>query len=330
MSAKCLWHSVCCLFVSGSCCWLRISKELQFEKESFMSRYRKIFVKMWGDIKFRNLSASGASAQTLWFFLLTSPLTTRIPGISLSGEAGFSESMNWSLESFRKVFQEICMKGMVRSDWQARLIWVPKAILYNKPENPNVVRGWKDTWNEIPECSLKLEIYEELKEYLQELGEGFVKAFEEACLKPLPNQEQEQEQDIPPSEGVIKNHTSKNSSLEEIKQTKSFENKLASRGTHPRLKIFVDEYLLSKGQEYIIGDYRAEGGAAKRTHTKIPDDENFRQAVRAYLANPEKRLTENGHPFLWFIRDLNRWAIQAQGDTHEQRKSNNKYDDLYE
>ena len=302
-----------------------------------MSRYRKIFVKMWGDSKFRTLSAPSPNAQTLWFFLLTGPQTTRIPGVSLSGEAGFAEKMRWSLEGFRKAFQEVFKKGMVKADWNAHLIWSPKAIFYNKPENPNVVKGWKDTWDEIPECYLKNEIYHALETCLKEMGEAFLKAFQEACSKPLPkplaNQEQEQEQEqeyIPPLEGGIKNSTAENSSLEESKQTKPTKNKLGSSNTHPRLKIFLEEYLLSKGQEYIIGDYRSEGGAAKRTESKLPDDEKFRQAVRAYLANPEQRLIENGYPFLWFIRDLNRWASQAQGDAHDQRKSNNKYEDICE
>jgi len=281
-------------------------------------------VKMWGDSKFRSLSAPEANAQTLWFFLLTGPQTTRIPGLIASGEAGLSEVIDWNLEGFRKAFQELFQKGMVKADWKARLIWIPKAIFYNRPENPNVVKGWKDTWDEMPECELKQEAFQQLENFMKDLGESFHKAFQEACSKPsgktLPNQEQEQEQEqetISPSEAGLKTSSPK------------LESDPMQARTHSRLILFADEYLLAKGQNYIVGNYQAEGGAAKRTMAKIPDDSLYRQAVRAYLAHNEKRLTDNGHSFLWFIRELNRWVMKAQGDTNA-RKNAVHYDELCE
>ncbi|PJA20842.1 MAG: hypothetical protein COX62_04015 [Deltaproteobacteria bacterium CG_4_10_14_0_2_um_filter_43_8] len=304
-----------------------------------MSRYRKIFIKMWGDGKFRNLTLSGPNGQTLWFFLLTGPQTTRIPGLFSSGEAGFAETIGWPIEGFRKVFREVLTQGMVRVDWKARLVWVPKAIHYNRPENPNVIKGWKDTWDEMPECALKLEAWRELQSFIEGLGEGFLKAFEQSCLEPslktLPNQEQEQEQEqefIPPSEGRTKSPNQKEpSALAEVKQPESSrtETDPTKSRTHPRLEIFADEYLMAKGQEYLVGNFKEEGGAAKRTETKIPDESLYRQAVRAYLACTDKRLAENGFPFMWFIRELNRWVTKAQGDAHVRRDSG-KYDSVCE
>lgn len=312
-----------------------------------MSRFRKVFVKMWGDSKFRSLSAPDANGQTLWFFLLTGPQTTRIPGLFSTGEAGFAEKIGWSLEGFRKAFSEIASKGMVKADWKAQLIWVPKAIHHNIPENPNVVKGWKDTWEEMPECDLKLKAYEEIEGFLKGLGETFLKAFQESCSKPLanpfgnplpnplgnrlPNQEQEQEP-LPPSEGgTCRSSFQNNFNPPDVKLGELIQSgpDLNRARTHPRLEIFMGEYLLAKGQHYLVGNYREEGGAARRTQSKIPDDEHYRQAVRAYLANQEKRLAENGHPFLWFIRELNRWATLARGDTHV-RKHPGKYDHLCE
>lgn len=144
-------------------------------------------------------SLRGHQRQDWFSFWQTGPQTTRIPGLFSSGEAGFAETIGWPIEGFRKVFREVFAQGMVKVDWKARLVWVPKAIHYNRPENPNVVKGWRDTWDEMPECDLKLEAWQELKAFIEGLGEGFVKAFEQACqkpsLKPLPNQEQEQEQE---------------------------------------------------------------------------------------------------------------------------------------
>lgn len=317
-----------------------------------MSRYRKIFIKMWGDVKFRNLTTPGPNGQTLWFFLLTGPQTTRIPGLFSVGVAGFAELIGWPIEGFRKAFQEIFDQGMVQVDWKARLVWVPKAIHYNRPENPNVVKGWKDTWDEMPECDLKLEAWRELKAFIEDLGEGFAKAFEQACqkpiLKPLPNQEQEQEQEQkqdkerraenfqhPKADTKKCQEPQEPSTPVEVKQSGHVTGNVDPNRTrtNSRLEIFADEYLMAKGQEYLVGNFREEGGAAKRTETKIPDEKIFRQAVRAYLANNEKRLVENGHPFMWFIRELNRWVLkgneaQAQGERDAKRK--NEYSSVCE
>ncbi|MCP5468563.1 MAG: hypothetical protein H7A32_04765 [Deltaproteobacteria bacterium] len=297
-----------------------------------MSRYRKIYVKLWGDKKFRSLSSPDANGQTLWLFLLTGPQTTRIPGLFSSGEAGLAEIVGWSLEGFRKAFREAFLEGMVEADWDARLVWIPKAIYYNRPENPNVVKGWKDTWEEMPECTLKLKVFQQLKDYMKGLGEAFTKAFQEACQKPLANQEQEQEQELlPPSEGAAGTCRGPSSSGE-VKQTGHPESKNSAPTracSHPRLILFAEEYLQAMGRAYIVGSYEVEGGAAKRTVAKIPDESLYRQAVRAYLANNENRIRDNGHGYLWFVRELNRWTTKARGENHGS-KNITKYDELYE
>jgi hypothetical protein len=160
-----------------------------------MARYRKIDIRMWGDSRFRELSSPSPSAKYLWVFLLTGPQTSNIPGLFRSGEMALSEELGWSIEGFRKAFAELLAKGLVKADWKARVVWVPNAIKYNAPDNPNVVKSWRTAWDEIPECELKAEAYERLKTSTKGLGEGFAKAFTEGCAKGLANQEQEQEQE---------------------------------------------------------------------------------------------------------------------------------------
>jgi len=152
-------------------------------------------------------------------FLLTGPQTSNIPGLFRAGEMALAEELEWSLEEFRKAFEEASSKGLVKSDWKARVVWIPNAIKYNRPENPNVVKGWRTAWDEIPECPLKVEAHAKLIGFTEAQGVGFAKAFIETCAKPLPNQEQEQEQentlpqtafaDVParPSEGNISKPT---------------------------------------------------------------------------------------------------------------------------
>lgn len=160
-------------------------------------RYSKVFRRMWNDAKFRRLSGPEANAQTLWLRLLTGPELTNIPGVFVGGEAALAEALGWDLEGFRKAFAEVFREGLVKADWKARLVWVPKAIHYNRPESPNVIRSWRTQWDELPECALKAEAYRHLKAFVEGLSEPFGRAFVEALPDPSPNQEQEQEQEIP-------------------------------------------------------------------------------------------------------------------------------------
>lgn len=185
------------------------------------SRYRKIEVRMWGDLKFRDLSPLPACGQGLWLFLLTGPHTGPIPGLFRTGRAAMAEELNWDLEAFDKAFGEVFQQGMVEADWKAKVVWIPKAIECNRPESPNVVLSWGGEWDLIPECALKCDAYESLKASIYGLGEAFAKAFDKAfakpCLKPsakaMPktcaNQEQEQEQEqdkaLPPAQPVLVN-----------------------------------------------------------------------------------------------------------------------------
>lgn len=187
-----------------------------------MSRYRKIEVRTWSDEKFRKLSAIPPSGQGLWFFLLTGPHTTAIPGLFRAGRAAMAEELNWEQEDFDEAFREVSDKGMAKADFKAKLVWLPNAIRHNKPESPNVVRGWRVELDLLPECELKREAMVGIRKALERAGASFVKAFDEllmpekddleksstkastkpslkASSKASPNQEQEQEQEYPSS-----------------------------------------------------------------------------------------------------------------------------------
>jgi hypothetical protein len=185
-----------------------------------MARYRKLDVRMWADEKFRKLSAPRPNAQSLWVYLLAGPHTTSLPGLSSIGEAALAEALGWPLPAFRRCFRELADLGMVRADWNARVVWVPNAIRYNPPPNYKVVVGWKVHWEEIPECGLKAEALRALRDGLPDkepIRKAFAKAFGVGppgatangsangtpngsgygIGKGMPIQEQEQEQDTP-------------------------------------------------------------------------------------------------------------------------------------
>lgn len=149
-----------------------------------MATYRAIHVKMWGDVKFRRLSAPPPNAQFLWIYLLTGPHTTNIPGLFSAGEAQLAEALDWPLEGFRERFQELFRDGLLEFDWRARLVFIPNAIKHNGPDNPNMVKSWKRTWEDLPECELKMIAYEHFDGFLKRLGEPFAKPFRELLAKP--------------------------------------------------------------------------------------------------------------------------------------------------
>jgi len=95
------------------------------------------------------------------------------------------------MEDLLEAFEEVSAQGMAKADFNtAPLAFIPNAIKHNPPQSPNVVKSWRGTWSDLPECPLKLEIWQTLKAFLDGMGEAFREAFAESCPKPSPNQEQ--------------------------------------------------------------------------------------------------------------------------------------------
>lgn len=137
-------------------------------------RYRKIVTRLWGDERFQGLSRPQPNAQTLWLYLLTGPHTTAIPGLFAAGESGLTEALSWPLRAFRKAWREIERAEMARADWRARVVWIPKAITYNPPENPSVVQAWATQLREVPECDLTREAAAAIAAYLTPKGPSWL------------------------------------------------------------------------------------------------------------------------------------------------------------
>jgi len=177
-------------------------------------RFSKVTRRMWLDREFQELSAPPPNAQTLWQRLLTGPELTAIPGLFPAYDVQLARALRWPLKAFREAFREVLSKGWVEVDWDAGLVWVPKAFKHNRPESPNVVKGWRQAYDRLPECDLRDRALDELKTNVFHMGKGFQEAFqkafpeafEKAKRKPKAKtsanqeQEQEQEQDLPKEE----------------------------------------------------------------------------------------------------------------------------------
>ena len=159
-----------------------------------MSRYRIIHCLIWNDDKFPFLSDD---CKLVFFHLLTTPYSTPF-GLYKCSIASLADEMRWHIERYEKAFMEAFREGFVKHDERHLVILIPNFLKYNPPSNPNVLKGWKKIWIEIPECKLKYEWYQILKSLTKGFGKGFNEALWEALpkgpLKGMPIQEQEQEQ----------------------------------------------------------------------------------------------------------------------------------------
>lgn len=124
-----------------------------------MAKYRPVDVRLWNDRKFLSLSEGG---RMLWLFLLTAPSTLPIPGVIVAGDLSLAEQLGWSPELFRERFAEVLRAGLsIRRE--GRLLWLRNGLRYQPPANPNVIKGWSKTWDDVPECDLKHELWKELR-----------------------------------------------------------------------------------------------------------------------------------------------------------------------
>ena len=71
------------------------------------------------------------------------------PGLYRAGAAGMAEELGWATEGFQQAFQEVIDQGLVKADFESRVIFIPNAIKYNKPQSPNVIKSWASHWDEI-------------------------------------------------------------------------------------------------------------------------------------------------------------------------------------
>lgn len=249
---------------------------------------------MWGDIRFRRLSPLLNSGQALWIYLLTGPRTHSIPGLYTVGEREMAEALGWSLLAYRRAFQEILDEDLVKVDWHARLVWIPKAIHYNQPESPNVVLGWSRIWDELPECSLKSEAYHYIKGFLEGLGKGFHDAFMKATPKTLPktmpktmpNQEQEQEQES------------------EQEKEKTPHIKRPPKGTKRQLTEFPNDFILTPTLEAYANTHDIQNPAHTWEHFKAhhlakgSQFKNWPQAWRTWVLSPiQKNAPQTRKPY---------------------------------
>lgn len=157
-----------------------------------MAKYRKVDPRIWNDSKFMGLSDFGKLAL---FFVLTHPNMTAV-GAMRHTVPGMAAELGWTTEAFREAFGEALKKGIIKHDEKASFVWLPNFIKYNPPESPNVVKAWFSALDLLPECGMRNELIQHVRDFLKGLKKAFREGFGESLPKTMPNQEQEQEQNI--------------------------------------------------------------------------------------------------------------------------------------
>lgn len=156
-----------------------------------MAKYRKIDPRIWNDSFFCRLSDRG---QLAFLFILSHPHMTPV-GAMRATMAGLAAERGWSEKDLREALSVALSEGRIKVDEKSCFLSVTNFLRYNPPESPNVVTSWAKSWDDIPECELKVDLYQSCKDYVEGLSEAYKEAFLKGCRQPSPNQEQEQEQE---------------------------------------------------------------------------------------------------------------------------------------
>lgn len=151
-----------------------------------MSRYNEVYQCTWDSEDFKSLSKSEPNAQTLWLYLLTGKHKTPLPGIYNIGLGALEDFLKWSRKALAECFQELSRKDMAKVDFENNVIYLPNWYKWNKPQNPNVLKGWLNLLDNIPNCEYKYLYYQQLKSLVESLDKSFHKVLSESFPTPKP------------------------------------------------------------------------------------------------------------------------------------------------
>jgi hypothetical protein len=122
------------------------------------------------------------------------------------------------------------------------LVWVPAAVKHNRPQSANVVKSWKSAYDELPECLLKAEAIEELRDSMKAMGDAFQDAFQDAFPKESEKHELSKKQEARSKKDPPK---PPRGASEKTKQTKKAAKPKAAKPTDPNHQPTVEAYFVA-------------------------------------------------------------------------------------
>ena len=144
-----------------------------------VSRYSKVFVKIWSSKDFRSLSNNG---KLTFMYLLTSPHRNMggyyvLPFPYLCFDVGLTE------EDARAALQEIIDIGMAMYDYDTHVVLITNWFRYNPIENTNQAKGLNRQLGEMPASFLFSYFAEQVEEHCK-FPETVLKGLEEEISMP--------------------------------------------------------------------------------------------------------------------------------------------------
>lgn len=138
-----------------------------------MARFRKIDTYLWNDPQFNALRDDGKLA---FLYLLTHPHLNAL-GTMRSSLSGLASELNWSLERLQTALTEPYLTPNIQWDDAVPFIWITHYIDTYPPESPNVVKSWRNLWEQLPQCPLKIQLSLHVQALIQTLTPAFQAAL---------------------------------------------------------------------------------------------------------------------------------------------------------
>lgn len=135
-------------------------------------RYQKIYVQIWNDEKFIELSEP---SKIFFLYLLTSPHSNLI-GAFVIKRGYIAEDLKWSIARVDKAIKELVRDELILFDVKVSVVAVSNYLKYNPLENPNQFIGATNIYKTLPKTSILSSIFNTLTT----LSERFNKPFEGA------------------------------------------------------------------------------------------------------------------------------------------------------
>jgi hypothetical protein len=132
--------------------------------------------------EYLNLEPLG-QARLVMLFLLIHPHggTFHLPGLYHTGPNALRESMGLSRRIFLNAFNEMLTKKVFEHDERHHLIWMPCALrLVAPPINPNMVKGYCRSIQQLPPSPLVTLALPAYDAYLEQLGPSYAEPFRDA------------------------------------------------------------------------------------------------------------------------------------------------------
>ena len=155
-----------------------------------MRDYGRVYSSFWTSHDTATLSDD---ARLLALYLLSGPHGT-LAGVCRLPDGYVVEDLRWGSERVSEAFGELFDKGFANRCGTTKWVWICRFLTWNKPENPNQWTAARKIAESVPaNCSWNAE-FQRVFAAARGVDNPVDKSPSETLSKPLPTQEQDQEQ----------------------------------------------------------------------------------------------------------------------------------------